>query len=125
MDTLGRTATCGLQGLARGLTAPGVASTPSSHRRALLMMPPMSQPIPAHEFTAEPDTSYLAFCPEHGGWHVAEWWVADGRGRWVLAYDVSVELFVSHIMPVPEDAMDEISHVRWAVLRQMVPMGRC
>jgi hypothetical protein len=85
----------------------------------------MNNPIPAHDFRPEIDTWYLVFCPEHGGWHVAEGWEIDGPGRWVLAYDVSVELFVSHVLPVPEDAMDAVSHVRWAVLRQVAPMGHC
>jgi hypothetical protein len=52
----------------------------------------MRHPVPAHDFQAEPDTSYLVFCPEHCGWHVGEWWTLDGPGRSVLAYDTSVEL---------------------------------
>jgi hypothetical protein len=63
-------------------------------------------PIPAHLFEPETNTSYLVFCPEHGGWHVGEWWAIEGPGRWVLAYDTEVELHPSHVQAAPDDARD-------------------
>lgn len=51
----------------------------------------MAAPVPACAFAPELDRSYLAFCPEHGGWYVGEWRTIDGPGRWVLAWDVSVK----------------------------------
>lgn len=65
-----------------------------------------ADPDPAFAFQPEPDRSCLVFCPEHGGWHVWEWWEIDGPGRRLLAWDVSVELLVSHVLDVPADAMD-------------------
>ena len=83
----------------------------------------MSAPVPAYAFEAETDRSYLVFCPEHGGWHVGEWWTIDGPGRWVLAYDASVELTVSHVMDVPPDAIDASGVIQWAVTCQTAPAG--
>ncbi|MBM0206524.1 hypothetical protein JNW90_28610 [Micromonospora sp. STR1s_5] len=79
--------------------------------------------IPAHEFKPEPDTSYLLYCPEHGGWHVGEWWEIDGPGRWVLAYDAAHKLYPSHVLPAPEDAMSVTDVIRWAWIRQATPAG--
>jgi hypothetical protein len=83
----------------------------------------MSHPIPAHEFCPEPDTSYLLYCPEHGGWHVGEWWTIEGPGRWVLAFDGATELYPSHVLPAPEDAMSVTDVIRWAWIRQAPPAG--
>ena len=83
----------------------------------------MAAPIPAYAFKAETDRSYLVFCPEHGGWHVGEWWTIDGPGRWVLAWDVSVELLVSHVMDAPAEPMDTSGVIRWTITRQMQPAG--
>jgi hypothetical protein len=79
----------------------------------------MSTPVPAFAFKAETDRSYLVFCPEHGGWHVGEWWTIDGPGRWVLAFDASIELpGVSHVMPAPADPMDMSGLIQWTVICQ-------
>jgi hypothetical protein len=79
----------------------------------------MSTPVSAFAFKAETDRSYLVFCPEHGGWHVGEWWTIDGPGRWVLALDASIELpGVSHVMPAPADPMDTSGVIQFAVMRQ-------
>jgi hypothetical protein len=83
----------------------------------------MPRPIPAHEFSPEPDTSYLLYCPEHGGWHVGEWWTEDGPARWVLAFDASRDLHPSHVLPAPEDAMSITDVIRWAWIRQAAPAG--
>ena len=80
-------------------------------------------PIPVHQFRPEPDTSYLLFCPDHGGWHVGEWWTVDGPGRWVLAFDVMCEPHPSHVLPVPPPAMDDVGVIRWAWTRQAAPAG--
>jgi hypothetical protein len=81
-------------------------------------------PIPAHEFKPEPNTSYLVFCPEHGGWHVGEWWTAEvPAGRWVLAYDTNIDLVPSHVLPVPPDAMDPMGMLYWTWAAQMKPAG--
>lgn len=39
----------------------------------------MGAPIPVHEFKPETDRSCLCFCPDHGGWHVGEWWTVDNE----------------------------------------------
>jgi hypothetical protein len=85
----------------------------------------MSTPVPAAIFKPETDTSYLVFCPEHGGWHVAEWWtVEDPAGRWVCALDASVDMpLVSHVMPCPADPMDTSGVIQWAVMRQVGVAG--
>lgn len=83
----------------------------------------MSTPVPAVGFKAETDRSYLVFCPEHGGWQVGEWWTIDGPGRWVLAYDASIELLVSHVMDAPPDPMDLSGVIQWSVMRQVAPAG--
>ena len=83
----------------------------------------MSDPIPAFEFRPEPDTSYLLYCPEHGGWHVGEWWTVDGEPRWVLAFDTAHELYPSHVLPAPKDAMDVSDVIRCAWMRQAPPAG--
>ena len=83
----------------------------------------MSAPVPAYALTPDTDRSYLVFCPEHGGWHVGEWWTIDGPGRWVLAWDVSIELTVSHVMDVPPPAMDVSGEILWATTRQLEAAG--
>jgi hypothetical protein len=61
------------------------------------------------------------FCPEHCGWHVGEWWTIDGPGRWVLAFDASIDLPpVSHVMDTAADPMDTSAAIQWAVMRQVV-----
>jgi hypothetical protein len=84
----------------------------------------MNAPIPAFAFDPETDRSYLVFCPEHGGWHVGEWWTIDGPGRWVLSFDASVDLPpVSHVMDVPADAMATSGLIQWATMRSVTPAG--
>jgi hypothetical protein len=84
----------------------------------------MSTPVPAFAFDAETDRSYLVFCPEHGGWHVGEWWTIDGPGRWVLAFDASIELpGVSHVMPARTDPMDMSGLIQWTVMCQTAAGG--
>jgi hypothetical protein len=83
----------------------------------------MSPPVPAFGFKPEIDRSYLVFCPEHGGWHVGEWWTIDGPGRWMLAYDASVELIVSHVIELPPDPMDTSGVIQWALGLQLSPGG--
>jgi hypothetical protein len=83
----------------------------------------MSRPIPVHEFNPERETSYLRYCPEHGGWHVGEWWTEGGPGRWVLSFDAAHELYPTHVLPAPEDAMSVTDVIRWAWVRQAPPAG--
>jgi hypothetical protein len=79
---------------------------------------------PIHAVVPEPDRSYLVFCPEHGGWHVAEWWTGDGPGRWVLVVDTGTTMPpISHVMSVPPDPMDDLAMLRWTVLRRATPAG--
>jgi hypothetical protein len=61
-----------------------------------------SGPQPIAALTPEPDTAYLLFCPEQGGWHVGEWWEMD-RPRWVMTFDASMELDPTHCLPAPAD----------------------
>jgi hypothetical protein len=85
----------------------------------------MSTPIPAAIFMPETDRSYLVFCPEHGGWHVAEWWtVEDPAGRWVCALEASIDMpLVSQVMPCPAEPIDTSGVIQWAVMRQVPPAG--
>ena len=61
-----------------------------------------SGPQPIATLTPEPDTAYLLFCPEQGGWHVGEWWPVD-RPRWVMTFDASMELDPTHWLLAPPD----------------------
>ena len=72
-------------------------------------------PIPAHLARPQTDRTYLVFLPDHGGWHAAEWWTVEcPEGRWVLAWDVSVELPApSHVMDAPPDALDASGTMQW------------
>jgi hypothetical protein len=62
-----------------------------------------SGPRPIATVTPEPETAYLLFCPEQGGWHVGEWWTVEGSGRWVAAIDTQWGLEPTHWMPAPAD----------------------
>ncbi|WP_375458915.1 hypothetical protein [uncultured Enterovirga sp.] len=84
----------------------------------------MTEPIPAYGFKPETDRSYLVFCPEHGGWHVGEWWTVDGPGRWVLACDAGVDLTVSHVLELPADPITVSVTIAWSLARQVTAAGR-
>ena len=58
---------------------------------------------PIATVTPEPDTAYLLFCPEQGGWHVGEWWNVEGSGGWVAAIDTEWRLEPTHWMLAPPD----------------------
>jgi hypothetical protein len=59
-------------------------------------------PQPIETLTPKPDTSYLLFCPDQGGWRVGEWWAIEG-GRWIAAIDTESELYPTHWTPAPAD----------------------
>lgn len=82
-----------------------------------------AKPVPAISVKPEVDRSYLCYCPDHGGWHVGEWWTIDGPGRWVLAMDAATELHVSHVLDVPADAMDVSETLRWITTSQVRTAG--
>ena len=67
----------------------------------------------AYEFRPQSDTSYLLYCPEHGGCHASGWCVVDGPGLRVLVFDVAQELSPSHVLTAPEDAMHGSDVIRW------------
>jgi hypothetical protein len=60
----------------------------------------VAQPIAT--LAPTPDTSYLLYCPEQGGWHVGEWWNVEG-GFWTAAIDTNWLLEPTHWLPVPPD----------------------
>jgi hypothetical protein len=47
------------------------------------------------------NTSYLLYCPEHGGWRVGEWQQLCHQGKWVAVLDVHEELEPSHVVAGP------------------------
>jgi hypothetical protein len=79
--------------------------------------------VPVHEARPDTDRSYLVFCPDHGGWHVGQWWTIDGPGRWVLAFDVEIELTPSHVLHVPTDPLDKTGIMQWVLAQQIPPSG--
>lgn len=60
-------------------------------------------PQPITTLQPKPDTSYLLFCPEQGGWHTGEWWNVEGAGRWIAVIDTESELYPTHWMSAPAD----------------------
>lgn len=78
----------------------------------------MPQPVPVDQVRPEVDRSYMVFCPDCAGWHVAEWWTAAGPARWVSVLDTRVDMpTVSHVMDVPPDPMDAEGYAKWMVLQ--------
>jgi hypothetical protein len=59
-----------------------------------------SGPQPIATLTPEPDTPYLLYCPQQGGWHVGEWWNAEG-GFWTAVIDTDSLLEPTHWMAAP------------------------
>lgn len=83
--------------------------------------PEMTRPIAASAFKAKLDYPYLVYCPDFGGWRVGEWWEADGPGRWVLTWNTSVKLRVTHVVDASADRRQSANIIRATLLQQIKP----
>lgn len=81
----------------------------------------MTRPVPASAFKAKLDYPYLVYCPDFGGWRAGEWWEADGPGRWVLTWDVSVKLRVTHVVDAFAQSSQAADVIRSTLLQQIRP----
>jgi hypothetical protein len=73
---------------------------------------PLTIPIGAFS-GARPNTSYLLFCPDQGGWRVGEWQPAEPTGQWVAVLDLGLELVPSHVVAGPPPPISDTEIDVW------------